>query len=207
MALLFAYAASHRGFDAGPFRWKMAIVAILACVFVVATRSPGAAQLSKGKVEAGLLLGGGTRLSDDKDERYMLLRTLGFVLSDATEVGLALGLVGDVHKSPSTAVLLQGHYHLARDATITPYLGMHVGLEADVLSARPRLREALGPQIGAKWRCGEKLLLIAELRGSMPVASLERSILFVAVGFSFIESPSEAPAEPSFGSAEHPPSE
>lgn len=159
--------------------------------------SPGRAQLQKGRVEAGLLLGGGAP-PDGSDHRaqYLVLRTLGFSVTDAWQVGLGIGLTGDFETSPSTALQGQALYHLAPMATIIPYVGAHAGGQANVFSASPRIQEVLGPQMGAKLRCGEKVLLIVDLRYSMQAAQPDGGALFLSVGFGLIERPGVQHAEP-----------
>ncbi|MGD0946427.1 MAG: hypothetical protein ABSA52_03275 [Candidatus Binatia bacterium] len=159
--------------------------------------SPVRAQLQKGRVEAGLLLGGGAPPDgSDHRARYLVLRMLGFSVTDAWQVGLGIGLTGDFETSPSTALQGQALYHLAPTATIIPYVGAHAGGQADVFSASPRIQEVLGPQMGAKLRCGEKVLLIVDLRYSMRAAQPDGGTLFLSVGFGLIERPGVQHAEP-----------
>jgi hypothetical protein len=112
---------------------------------------------------------------------------LGFSVTEAWQVGLGIGLTGDFETSPSTALEGQALYHLAPRAMIIPYVGAHAGGQADVFSTSPRLQEVLGPQMGAKLRYGEKVLLIVDLRYSMQAAQPDGGALFLSVGFGFIE--------------------
>jgi hypothetical protein len=120
---------------------------------------------------------------------------LGFSVTDAWQVGLGIGLTGDFQNPPSTALQGQALYHLAPTATIIPYVGAHAGGQADVFSANPRIQDVLGPQMGAKLRCGEKVLLIVDLRYSMQAAQPNVGALFLSVGFGLIERPGVQHAE------------
>ena len=135
------------------------------------------------------MLGGGAAPGGDQRARYLLLRTLGFLVTDAWDLGVQLGLTGDFESSPSSAVLGDAQYNAFSGARVTPYLGAHVGLEADVLTSQPRVQEAIGPELGAKWHVGEQLLLIAELRYTMQVAQPERGVVFLSLGFSLVDEP------------------
>jgi hypothetical protein len=162
---------------------------LLVGALVVGVRPACGAPLRAGQVEAGLLLGGGTAPEGDQRARYLLLRTLGFLVTDAWDLGVQLGLTGDFESSPSSAVLADAQYNALPDAGITPYLGVHVGLEADVLTSQPRVQEAIGPEVGVKWHVGEQLLLIAELRYTMQVAQPERGAVLFSLGFSLVDGP------------------
>ncbi|HSP97587.1 MAG TPA: hypothetical protein VL049_10135 [Candidatus Dormibacteraeota bacterium] len=164
-------------------------VGLLVCALIVGVGPASGAPLRAGQVEAGLLLGGGAAPGGDQRARYLLLRTLGFLVTDAWDLGVQLGLTGDFESAPSSAFLADAQYHVLPGARITPYLGAHVGLEADVLTSQPRVQEAIGPDLGAKWWVGEQLLLIAEIRYTMQVAQPGRGAVLLSLGFSLVDEP------------------
>ena len=165
------------------------MLALLACGLVAAAPAPGNAQLHAGQVEVGLLVGGGAAAAGDERPQFLLLRTLGFLLTDAWELGVGAGLSGNFESAPSTAIEADAAFHLAPAAAIVPYAAVHVGFEADVFTASPRIEETLGPSVGAKWRCWENLLLLAELRYTMQAARPERGVILLSLGFTLLEDP------------------
>jgi hypothetical protein len=169
------------------------VLAFLACGIIGAGASAGHAQFREGTVEAGLLLGGGARAGDDRHQaQYLLLRVLGYSVTDRWQIGFGIGLAGDFHSVPSTALQGQAQFYLAPAATIVPYAGVHAGLEAAVLTDPRGIREVLGPQLGAKWRAGEELLLIAEVRYSLHVSQPDQGAVLLSVGFSLLDDPKQA---------------
>jgi len=125
-----------------------------------------------------------------------MLRTLGFSVTEPCQVGVAVGLTGDFRESPSTALEGQTLYRLAPAAPIDPYIGLHAGFAANVLTASPTILEILGPQAGVKLRWSERLLLIADLRYSMQAAQPDRGTLLLSIGFGLFEAPEPPSAEP-----------
>jgi hypothetical protein len=160
-----------------------------ACSFAAAG-SAFAAPLRSGQVEAGAILGAGSAATSPRAE-YQLLRTLGFLLTDAWALGLQFGLAGDFESAPSSTGFVNVQYHHLLDGPLVPFLGAHVGLEADLFTSRPRVQDALGPDLGVKWLVGEQLLLIAQLRYTMQVSEPDRGIMLLCFGFSLLDEPIE----------------
>jgi hypothetical protein len=180
----------YRRIPGSPVRHPLTpLLSLLLCALIVSATPAVGAPLRDGQVEAGLLLGGGASPGGDQRARYLLLRTLGLLVTDAWDLGVQLGLTGDFESSPSSTVLASAQYHVLPGARIAPYLGAHVGLEADVLTSHPRVQDAIGPEIGAKWFVSERFLLIAELRYTMQVAQPERGTVFLSLGFSLLDEP------------------
>lgn len=176
--------------------WRGVARALLGLGALAATGAVAEAQLPDGQIEAGLLVGAGATPVRSEDPRYLILRTLGFLLTDAWAVGVALGLAGDFDDAPTTAMQATATYHLAPERRLIPYVGVHAGVEADILTRHPRVREVLGPAAGVKWQCWKNLLLIAEVRYALQVTRPERGVLLGSIGFSLVEEPQvDAPTE------------
>lgn len=184
-------ATPHRG-GSSVFarRWRCrALAALLTALLASGLAAAAAAQLRDGEVEAGALLGVGGAPGGDHRPRYLLLRTLGLLVGDRWDLGVQLGLSGDYTTAPSSAVLGCAQYLFAPLAPVTPYVGALAGVEADLFTDAPRVAEALGPQLGVKWRLGDALLLSAELRYTLQVAHPQRGVLLFGFGVAAVDAP------------------
>ncbi len=179
-------------------RWqRRAAIGLLVCGLVVPALAPCGAQFRAGKVEAGLLLGAGSRTSGSDSAQFLVLRTLGFLVTDALELGVGVGLSGDFATVPSTAIEATASWHFGSAAAVTPYAAINAGFNADVFTASPRIQESLGPGLGIKWNVWENLLVTTEVRYAMQVAEPDHGAVLLLLGFSLLEEPDDGtPAAP-----------
>lgn len=105
-----------------------------------------------GTLDVGAAFTAGAALRGGRDGagRYVIVRSIGYLLTDHLTVGIGLGLAGDFADVPGSAWTGDLVLHGPLRHGIAPFLGIQGGTWADILRSRPRLDGMFGSQAGLK---------------------------------------------------------
>lgn len=150
---------------------------------VVALTAPAAGvEPRRGRTEGAFSVAGGVHVENPRRRTdYVVLRQLDHFLTDDISVGFAVGLAGPIDAVPGSALQLQSAYNLGSGAVV-PYLGVHVGVLADIAGAD--FMGTAGALLGLRWHVDERWSLFTEAKHYATYPRLGDSLVAFVLGFS-----------------------